>query len=354
MKRSLLELVKEVQLNGRIFSYDEAATKQGIILSVLDCLGWDPFNINEVYPEYTVGEKKVDYALKHNDNNKVFIEAKKVGEDLEKHQEQLLNYSFQEGVKLAILTNGIAWWFYLPLHEGSWEQRKFYTIEIQDQEAEEIAKKFLDFLSKKNIISGKSVENAERVYTSKQKTDLIKKTLPEAWGKLLNEADESLIELVAETTEKLCGYKPDHIAVEDFLVSYVQATSNTVSRKTKKRFPVTEIPSKKQERYTGKTIVSFNFKGKEYKVEYWIEMLKKICSIILEFHRDKFEQILKLKGRRRPYFTKDKNELRVPSRIETTDIYMETNLSANSIVKITQNLISLFGYDSENLSIKIE
>jgi hypothetical protein len=38
---------------------------------------------------------------------------------------KLLNYSFQEGVKLAILTNGIAWWFYLPRHEGSGEYGSF-------------------------------------------------------------------------------------------------------------------------------------------------------------------------------------------------------------------------------------
>jgi len=53
--------------------------------------------------------------------NKAFIEVEQTGTDLEQHQEQLLNYSFQEGVKLASLTNGVAWRFYLPLHEGSGE-----------------------------------------------------------------------------------------------------------------------------------------------------------------------------------------------------------------------------------------
>jgi hypothetical protein len=51
-------------------------------------------------------------------------------------------------VGLAILTNGISWYFYLPLQEGSYEQRNFYTIEIYDQESEEIVKKFEEFLSK--------------------------------------------------------------------------------------------------------------------------------------------------------------------------------------------------------------
>ena len=39
-------------------------------------------------------------------NRKVFLEVKKIGEDLESYQGQLLMYAFEEGVKLAVLTNG--------------------------------------------------------------------------------------------------------------------------------------------------------------------------------------------------------------------------------------------------------
>lgn len=148
----------------------------------MQCLGWNPFNIEEVYPEYSVGSKKVDYTLRYNGKNKVFIEAKKVNEDLEKYQEQLLSYSFQEGVKLAVLTNGISWWFYLPLREGSWEKRKFYTIEIYDQVSKDIIKKFEELLSKENVISDKTIENAENLYNikvDKNNTIFDKRNIPE-------------------------------------------------------------------------------------------------------------------------------------------------------------------------------
>jgi predicted type IV restriction endonuclease len=182
MEEKLLGLIKKIRSERRLVSFDEAATKQAVILRILSCLGWDTFNIDEVHPEYSVGGKRVDYALRHNNYNKVFIEVKKVGEDLEKYQEQLLNYSFQEGVKLAVLTNGITWWLYLPLHEGSWEQRKFYTVEIFEQGGEEITLKFTDFLSNENVISGKAIDNAENIYKGRQKQYLIKETLPKAWN----------------------------------------------------------------------------------------------------------------------------------------------------------------------------
>jgi len=357
MENELLELIKKIQLERRLFSFDEAATKQGVILRILSKLGWDPFNTDEIHPEYSVAGKKVDYALRYGENNKVFIEVKKVREDLENHQEQLLNYSFEVGVKLAILSNGISWWFYLPLHEGSWEQRKFYTIEIYDQDAEEITRKFVDLVSKESVISGKAIENAEKIYTGKQKQYLIEKTLPKAWNKLINETDESLIELIAEVTEKLCGYKPDHDTVEKFLGSYVQEMEKMViagskEEKSRKKPSFVKNAFKGGERYGGKKILSFTFRGTRYEVRSWKEMLIQTCNIMLTAHRDRFEEVLNLVGRKRPYFTKNSNELRSPEIINGTDIYIEVNLGADSIAKLSRDIISLFGYTRDDLSVE--
>jgi len=358
MKKIFLELIQKIQSDKRLALFDEAATKQTVVLRILSSLGWDTFNIDEVHPEYSVGGKKVDYSLIYNNNNKVFIEVKKVAEDLEKHQEQILNYSFQEGVKLAILTNGITWWFYLPLHEGSWEQRKFYTIEIYDQVSEDITEKFVDFLSKKNVISGEAIKNGEYIYKSKQTSTLIKDTLPKAWNKIIRESDELFVELLAETTEKLCGHKPDDIVVEDFIHSYIKEV---------KKYPIyikskTEIiPSSRTHSvltkgiYTGKSIMSFTLEGvKKYKVRSWKELLIKICNIMVSTHRNNFEKVLKLVGRKRPYFTKNSGELRSPERINGTNIYVEVNLSANSIVKLSENILALFGYKEDDLVVETE
>ena len=63
----------------------------------------------------------------------MFIEVKRARVNLEDHQQQLLEYCFQEGVRLAVLTNGRTWWLYLPLQAGSWEQRRFLTIDLESQ-----------------------------------------------------------------------------------------------------------------------------------------------------------------------------------------------------------------------------
>jgi len=182
-------------------------------------LGWDIFDVDEVVPEYSMLNKRVDYMLMAGDN-KVFLEVKKTGEDLEGHQGQLLMYAFEEGVKLAVLTNGIIWWFFLPLKEGKWEQREFLTLYILREDAEEVAQRFEDFLLKENVISGKAIEKAEEVIETRKKKEKIKETLPKAWNKIISEPGRKLVEILIDKVEMTCGYRPNEKDVIDFLLKH--------------------------------------------------------------------------------------------------------------------------------------
>jgi hypothetical protein len=249
MKQTIIQFINDLRLNQNIYSYDEAATKQAIILRLLHILGWDTFSAEEVSPEYTVKSDRVDFSLRINETNKVFIEAKRVNKDLEKEQDQLLKYSFQEGIKISILTNGIQWWLYLPLNEGSWEQRKFYTIDLIQQQPENIAEKLIDFLMKENISTGIALKNAELIYKSRQKTRIIKDTLHKAWNKIVSVPDELLIELMSETTESICGYKPEMEIVEKFISKHKDRLH--ISEPKAKRVKPTTLKGKQKK---GKTL----------------------------------------------------------------------------------------------------
>lgn len=220
MVEKIKSFIEELKGNPRIGAFDEAATKQAIILPLLHQLGWNTYNIDEVTPEFSVENKRVDYSLRINNTNEVFLEVKKTGEDLERFQEQLLDYSFRQGVELAILTNGKTWWFYLPTKKGDWKTRKFYTIDIIQQESQDVGQKFIDLLSKNNIEVGKALQHAESIYKGKQKRKLIEETMPESWNKIITEPDSLLIDLLSEATEKLCGFKPENDETSHFLKSH--------------------------------------------------------------------------------------------------------------------------------------
>ena len=354
MKQELLEFVKEIQSNKRLNSYDEAALKQGIVLRILSELGWDPFNTDEIHPKYDVGSGKIDFSLMHNNSNKVFLEAKRVGTNLEKHQEQLLDYSSEYGVKIAVLTNGINWWFSLPLLKRDWEEKRFHTIEMYEQDPGEITQIFTDFLSKQNVISGKAVKAAEYIYESKQRGSLIKETLPKAWNNLMRKPEEWLVDLIAEATEKLCGYRPDNEIVENFIATEIKAKTE-ISEPLQSKSPLPPKPIKKAGPgvdYTGKSIVYFKFKGKRYDVNTWNAMLIKICEIISAVHKDRFEYVLTLVGPKRPYFSENPNELLTSEKISGTDIYVEVNIGALGVVRLCRKILKLFGYRENDLYIE--
>ena len=42
---------------------NESAISQGVVLRILGELGWDIWNSEAVWPEYLVGNRRVDYAL---------------------------------------------------------------------------------------------------------------------------------------------------------------------------------------------------------------------------------------------------------------------------------------------------
>jgi len=104
--------------------------------------------------------------------------------------------------------------------KGDWKTRKFYTIDIIQQESRDVAQKFIDLLSKSNVQTGEALRHAESIYKGKLKKKAIEETLPEAWNKIITEPDPLLIDLLSETTEKLCGFKPTNDETTQFLKNY--------------------------------------------------------------------------------------------------------------------------------------
>lgn len=116
----------------------EEATKTSIIMPFFSMLGYDVFNPSEFCPEYTadVGIKKgekVDYAILKDGTPIILIEAKWIGEKLQKHDSQLFRYFGTSKAKFAILTNGQIYKFFTDLEEANkMDEKPFLTIDVLD------------------------------------------------------------------------------------------------------------------------------------------------------------------------------------------------------------------------------
>lgn len=360
MKERVITAINEIRDSGSLSILDEASIKSSVIQRLLSLLGWNPFDVNEVKPEYTVESKRVDFSLRINGANRAFIEVKRLNENLEPHQEQLLEYSFREGVKLAILTNGITWWFYLPLNEGSWEQRRFFTADFSEQESESIAERFIDLLSRKNVASGAAIKNAEQLYTSRQKTDILKQALPKAWHKIINDPDDLLVELLIEATEKLSGFRPEISDVEKFLRNAPQATVSRPEVLPRPAAPKPRPGARQRnslslpDDYINKRVRSFALLGKTYHPHNWKDLLVTVAEEMYRRHAVEFDRCLTLRGSRMAYFSLKANELSLPAQISDSKYFAETKLNSNSIVRRSRELMALFGYKENDLNVTAE
>ena len=359
MSDKLLKVIEDLQSDESLGSLSEADISLGVILRILDALNWSTYNHREVSPEYSVENRWVDYALLIGNTPQVFIEVKKGGEPLEKHQEQLLDYAFRQGVKVAILTNGVTWWFYLPLRAVSWEQRKVATVELDKQDKEEISHKLMNLLGKENVRSGQAVQNAEVLY----KNHRISTTLPKAWNQLVSEPEGLIVDLLVKKTKELCGEETDKSEVKRFLSAHLQDIEITLSSMIPEPIqapgpkPPDRVEVTKPKAFTVTKPKAFTFKGQRCEVESWQEVPVKLCEILYRTHEDRFEQqVLEMKSPTGlSHFSRDPDTLRNARVINGTGIYVGVGTrGAKSAPTFAKKLISLFGYDEKDLVFEVQ
>lgn len=196
---------------------NEASVSQGIVLRLLSSLGWECFDPESVSPEYSLGGRRVDYALCSPPGKPIaFIEVKQIGQS-DGAERQLFEYAFHAGVPMAILTDGREWNFFLPGEQGDYGERRVYKLDLVDREIGECVERLERYLNKSAVASGEAMQAARDDYRNASRVRQMQVALPKAWADLIADEDDLLLEIVADRVESLCGFKPDPDMVATFL-----------------------------------------------------------------------------------------------------------------------------------------
>jgi hypothetical protein len=381
MQKQIESFIKDLKSNKKLSTFDEASTKQAVVLRLLSFLGWDIFNVEEVYPDYSVNSHGVSYALRIKTNNKLFIEVKRIHEKLDSHQKRLVNFATREGVGLSILTNGTLWWFYLISAKSDWQQKWFYSVDLLKQKPDAIIPQLIDLLSKNKVAGGQSIRAAKVLYQDK-KQKMAADFVPQAWNQILKGPNKIFVELLSDTTEKICGYEVNSNLVEKFLKKHLDKwlVKDLPGLSATPPVKINEAPiilkdelankpaasaapdsrssdtaqyriTKKHDSYEGKTIKSFTFNGRTEHVHHWEEVLTSLCDYFATTHKKDFEKVLWISGESKTYFSRYKDQLRIPEKVKKTDIFVETKLSPDEIVKTSKALLEEFGYSKDLLKV---
>jgi hypothetical protein len=124
----------------------EEATKTAVVFPLIQTLGFDVFNLEEVTPELIadVGIKKgekIDFALKIAGKIAVLIEVKPISMSLGSAQySQLFRYFATMEARLAILTNGREIWFFSDIDEKNrMDKKPFFVFDLQSYDERQVA-----------------------------------------------------------------------------------------------------------------------------------------------------------------------------------------------------------------------
>jgi len=379
MEKKIIAFIEELKSNKKLATFDEASTKQAVVLRLLSFLGWDIFNVEQVYPDYSANSSNVSYALRIKNTNKVFIEVKRVHSKLDNYQKSLVNLASREGVNLAVLTNGIIWWFYMVSASGSWQRKWFYSIDLIKQKPETFVPNLIDLLTKTKVAKGQSLKAAKSLY-QKKRQKLAANFLPEAWNQIISQPNKIFVELLSDQTEKLSRYKVNAKSIQKFLDKHMDkwlvknvastgaappsATMATdileldddrSSTKPKKTSHTPDTPKKEpveiSQSYADTSIRSFRFNGNDYPVRAWDEVLPTLSNYFASSQQKDFEKVLWISDDQKTCYSRYSDQLRMPEKIKGTDIFVETKMTPDEVVKTAKKLIEEFGYNRNDLSI---
>lgn len=313
-----IENVRERLRRGEYTS--EAAVSQGIVLKTLHELNWPVFDTSVVIPEFSLENRRVDYALCNPANRpSVFIEVKKVGLS-DGADRQLFEYAFHLGVPMAILTDGQEWSFYLPGEQGRYDERRVYKLDLLERDVDEAISRLQKYLQYQRVCSGDSLRSARDDYQNVARGREVENILPKAWLELLQEPDSLLLELLAEKAEDLCGYRPDLDTCSKFL-NKTQQSASTISNTENKVAKKPSNTATKGERasvsvtsptFTVKSNDSFSYviSGTTYQASSARNVMVKIFQYIAGEDTDFLDRFASRKhGKKRRYVAKSKFDL---------------------------------------------
>lgn len=341
-----LEFIRQrIKDHRALYEQNEAAVSMQIITPILNALGWNVEDPDEVQPNVSTEEGRPDYTLIHDGKKRLFVEVKKLSIDVEKIEpmRQLSKYAFGEGIKYGLLTNGSLWVLVRSFEEGTTlSERIVWRADIEAEELQKAAKKLLT-LSKANI---------------SQIEDLVRKAqiLDEVWHSLCDEPSE-LVQALIPVYESLLAsgypqYHFDRLEIEEDISDRIREITSGPSEPVQGPTPVSESES----RPSGGPPRRMTIQGDFFDVRRSNDILVNTANWLIK--RGKLRSsdcpvaagpkwnLVNLEAKHKhgkPFYN--------PKKL-ANGLYLETNFSATDCVQHARRLLERFGYSPQVLEIR--
>lgn len=191
----------------------ESATRMWAVRPILEALGWR-FVPDEVVPKDRDDGGSAYYCLRGGGRNLALVDVRRAGADLSGEQERTLASAAGEEAPLAVLTDGLAWLFYLPERTDGGDPQPFRRADCREEDAARAAAGLERFLGREALRGGAALEAARAEYDRRERA---RAALDAAWEHMLSDPGGLVRDLLAETAREQSGADPDPEAVSGFL-----------------------------------------------------------------------------------------------------------------------------------------
>ncbi len=366
MNKEIISFIDGLKANRQLTSFEVPAIKQSVVMKLLFMLGWDIFNLDEVSQNFTAEKHPVDFCLKINGANKIFINVIKADQPLVDHAPGLCAAASRAKIEFCVLTNGNQWLFYLTSDPKPVAGNDFCSLDLLAQGTDDVARQLNEFLQKDQLAQGRALKSAQKLLQERSRAR-VEEALPEAWRQILSAPHELLVDLLCDTTEKICGFRPEKKRAAQFLSAGAPTPGQSRPAQADALPPVAGeeailVDSFEPDRrakpaapsYEDKTLSSFLFKKKRYKIKNWGDLVFKLCEVLKSEHGQDIEKLLWHPVRDKYYFSRVESELRFPENIDGTDIFVQTHMTPNEAVRVAHSVLSFYGYSNDDFSISTE
>ncbi len=338
-------IVDKIKKFRSLYEQNEMAVREQIINPILRNLEWNPENPEEVQPNVFTEEGIPDYSLIKDGKTILFIEVKKLSVDIEQKEviRQLAKYSFSEGTKYGILTNGAVWLLIKSFEEGTTlTERIVWKIDLENEELPSVIRKI-------TTISKTNIEGIEV---------LVKKVqiLDEIWQSLLDEPEEMINGLMPVVKSIIAQGYPDYqfedTEIEDLLKERVkEIISGPFEEETPSETPIEPIS------WRGESPRKMKLKGEVFELRNSFEILVNTANWLIKNGKLRPSDcpVGIVRGKRYLINKEPKHkyggDFRAPKRL-SNGLWIETHYSTAGCINYAKRLLEKFGFSPDILMIE--
>ena len=232
-----------------------------------------------------------------------------------------------------MLTNGRRW---LQLFQAPDPQKggnRSYEVDIA-RDPVAASEGLNRYLSRDRVVSGQAALAAEMTLRDQSRETVTRQAVLDGWRQVVLGFHDGLLELKSTSGEQRTGYRPEIRRVRRAL---------TDSR-------AELLPQAEGQR--GRASASFTFLSETRPVSSWPDLLVQVRMVMSQRHPGEFERILKIRGRKNPFFSRSAEDFYVPKPVGETGLYASCQGGGSLLEQRARRVVDMFGYSAESLTIE--